>query len=262
MPLYEGLAFRTVDLLRWGDGEGTNLSPLQVDNNFWAIIQRILAIESNPIAPNEIDHFTLTGTQLRIYMADATVHGPFVLPVASFAWKGIWSPGLDLVELDIVVVEEVGIFMVLHDHETASEFDASETNSEGPLYHQLFGVPTIYDIGFFIPGQPGASEEAGRPMFTFVATRPFYIEANAPASQVYLGLSPIESGGLGAPIQKNGVEIGFWLVDVGDNSGGFVFLSTVSFAIGDRLMFIRPADLDPDAEDLSVTIAARRGLPS
>lgn len=259
--MFEGLLFRGDDVTRWNLGKGTNLTANEIDLNMWALIQRILGIENDPPEAVSVDHITVVGTEMRVFLTDATELGPFTLPVSSFAWRGVWASDVFYNELDIVVVEDLGIFMVLHDHESASEFDDGEANSEGPLYHQLFGVPTIYDLGFFVPGQPGVTETVGRPLFVFVATRPFYIEAGAPGSQAHLGFPPTTSEATNIPLQKNGTSIGSIDIALGDNVGVYTFPDAIPFAIGDRLEFIRPASIDPDAEDLSITIAARRGLP-
>jgi hypothetical protein len=35
--------YRTDDVARWGAGKGSNLTPAEVDVNFWGIIQRLRA---------------------------------------------------------------------------------------------------------------------------------------------------------------------------------------------------------------------------
>ncbi|TIN76786.1 hypothetical protein [Mesorhizobium sp.] len=68
----------------WGAGQGYNLTALQVDGNFYDLDQRIQAIEDNPPEPVNISNITVTGTQMTIYLEDATVFGPFTLPQAHF----------------------------------------------------------------------------------------------------------------------------------------------------------------------------------
>ncbi|TIM09126.1 hypothetical protein [Mesorhizobium sp.] len=68
----------------WGVGQGYNLTALQVDGNFYDLDQRIQAIEDNPPEPVNISNITVVGTQMTIYLEDATVFGPFTLPQANF----------------------------------------------------------------------------------------------------------------------------------------------------------------------------------
>ncbi|RWO39497.1 MAG: hypothetical protein EOS11_22145 [Mesorhizobium sp.] len=68
----------------WGAGQGYNLTALQVDGNFYDLDQRIQAIEDNPPEPVNISNITVVGTQMTIYLEDATVFGPFTLPQANF----------------------------------------------------------------------------------------------------------------------------------------------------------------------------------
>ncbi|RWN35781.1 hypothetical protein [Mesorhizobium sp.] len=76
------LVFRTDGA--WGVGQGYNLTALQVDGNFYDLDQRIQAIEDNPPEPVNISNITVVGTQMTIYLEDATVFGPFTLPQANF----------------------------------------------------------------------------------------------------------------------------------------------------------------------------------
>ncbi|TIL94516.1 MAG: hypothetical protein E5Y73_11395 [Mesorhizobium sp.] len=68
----------------WGIGQGYNLTALQVDGNFYDLDQRIQAIEDNPPEPVNISNITVVGTQMTIYLEDATEFGPFTLPQANF----------------------------------------------------------------------------------------------------------------------------------------------------------------------------------
>lgn len=68
----------------WGAGKGSNLTPEEVDESFWALVERLVALETNPPAPVEISNIELVGTQLTIYLEDGTEYGPYTVPQANF----------------------------------------------------------------------------------------------------------------------------------------------------------------------------------
>lgn len=68
----------------WGVGKGSNLTSMEVDENFWNHEERIVELETNPPEPNEISNITLVGTQLTFYLEDATVFGPYTVPQVNF----------------------------------------------------------------------------------------------------------------------------------------------------------------------------------
>jgi hypothetical protein len=64
----------------WGAGNGANLTPAQVDGNFWDLHGRVDTLERTPPTPNNIANITATGSQMTITMDDASTFGPFTLP--------------------------------------------------------------------------------------------------------------------------------------------------------------------------------------
>jgi hypothetical protein len=64
----------------WGAGKGSNLTPAEVDENFYGHEQRIDDLESSPTEPNQIANIIQTGDTITIVMEDATTFGPFTLP--------------------------------------------------------------------------------------------------------------------------------------------------------------------------------------
>lgn len=68
----------------WGAGKGSNLTSVEVDENFWDHEQRLVELETNPPEPVQISNIELVGTQLTIYMEDETEYGPFTVPQANF----------------------------------------------------------------------------------------------------------------------------------------------------------------------------------
>ena len=72
----------------WGAGKGSNLTPSEVDLNFYDVDQRIAVFEGTPPDPNDISNIVVSGTQMTIILEDATEFGPFTLPTAAFSWEG------------------------------------------------------------------------------------------------------------------------------------------------------------------------------
>lgn len=64
--------------------KGSNLTPTEVDGNFTDLDGRLTDLEENPPEAVGISNITVSGTQMTIYLADATVLGPYTLPQAAF----------------------------------------------------------------------------------------------------------------------------------------------------------------------------------
>ena len=114
----------------WGAGIGRNLTPAEVDENFWDGLQRIVALEALPAAPAGIDHFSITGRQLYVTLTDATVLGPYTLPVASFTDRGTWAPATPYSVLDTFTING-GLYEVLFAHTSAGSFDPGANDGSG-----------------------------------------------------------------------------------------------------------------------------------
>lgn len=134
----------------WGAGLGGNLTPAQVDANFWDIAGRLVELETNPPEANSIESITVLGTQMTIHLTDGTPLGPFTLPVAVFQPRGTWVDDEDYETLDLVSVATLGTYMVLQDHNSNAPFDPNRTISGQPVYHLLFP-----------PGAPGPAGPEG-----------------------------------------------------------------------------------------------------
>jgi hypothetical protein len=64
----------------WGAGKGSNLTPPEIDGNFWELVQRLTALESDPPSPDEIDNITQNGDTITVHMQSGATFGPFTLP--------------------------------------------------------------------------------------------------------------------------------------------------------------------------------------
>lgn len=68
----------------WGAGKGANLTPAEVDANFYQLTQDIAAAAAAAGTPVGISNITVSGTQMLVYLSDATVLGPYTLPRLPF----------------------------------------------------------------------------------------------------------------------------------------------------------------------------------
>jgi hypothetical protein len=145
------ILFRTVDMLKWGAGLGRNLHPVEADTNLWNILQSILDLINNPVAPNNIDHFeTNSLNELIVVMADATTFNVGRLPIAEFHDRGAFA-AVNYVYGDIFT-QSTGLYMVLDEHLGVLPFNPAATGLSGPLYRKLFdasGLTMAYlDAGY------------------------------------------------------------------------------------------------------------------
>ena len=58
----------------WGAGKGARLTSLEADGNVYDLDSRLLGLENNPPAAVSIDHFTVSGNALTIYLTNPKDH--------------------------------------------------------------------------------------------------------------------------------------------------------------------------------------------
>ncbi len=154
------VTYRTDDPARWGTGKGANLTASEIDGNFWQLAQRLVAVETNPAAPNQISAITVVGSQMSVHMEDGTTYGPFTLPTAMIHYRGDWAPGVSYEELDIVAAPG-GIYLAARAHVSGGTFDAQAVDTGGsPLYQWLFptqatGLAGLKDVQDGLAPEPG-----------------------------------------------------------------------------------------------------------
>lgn len=251
--------------------KGSNLTPAEVDGNFTDLDGRVTAIENDPPSPVEIVDFVVVGSQFTVEMSDSSVLGPYQLPVAVIEDRGEYVAGTDYVAMDAFSVEDVGIFLVLRDHEAPTEFDENHFADGFQAYLKIFGVPTMHDLAVFVPGKPGEGLNVDSSLFAHVAVRPFYFPADLTGSQAFLEIAPTDPIAFKMFKAEAGTfvyeEIGSIDFAGATNAATFTFPNDIQMGIGDRF-FISPSiqDLTEDqvyvdttAEDLMVSIKAIRG---
>lgn len=130
----------------WGAGKGSNLTPEEVDENFWTLWLAVLAATANPPDPIDVASFSVSGTTFTVHLSNGATHGPFELPLVTFRWRGAWVPGIEYEAFDVFFVVDTGLYFVLREHVSAETFDENAESEDetdapgGPLYHKMFGL--------------------------------------------------------------------------------------------------------------------------
>ena len=132
--------YRTDDFARWGAGQGFNLSPTQVDINFWDLIQRMIAQEARPDPSAGIAYFEIVGVMMYVHMTDGSVLGPYELPMAIFRDRGAWIPNAVYSKMDTFTING-GLWVVIWDHTSQSSFTPGANDGAGHNYYQLMLQP-------------------------------------------------------------------------------------------------------------------------
>lgn len=125
--------FRTAGA--WGAGKGADLTPAEVDNNFYDKETRITAIEAAGVAVG-IASITVSGNQMTVTMTDASVQGPFTLPTVAWNPVGTWLPSTLYSAMDVVTYGG-SAYLVLVDHTSDTTFDPNATQSTAQDIYQL-----------------------------------------------------------------------------------------------------------------------------
>ncbi len=117
------IVFRTTG--PWGPGKGANLTPTEVDENFHDVDERIDTLETNPPVAVSIASISVVGSSMFVFLDDSTELGPFTLPTAVFNWRGDWAEGTSYVINDVFYSAGDGVYLVVTDFESASNFDSA-----------------------------------------------------------------------------------------------------------------------------------------
>lgn len=243
----------------WGAGTGTPLDADEIDENFYTLHLRIQDLEDNPPSAVGISNIQVIGSQLKIFLSDATEFGPYTLPIAAFQWRGNWVDTQQYYELDIVTVIGQGLYMVLIDHIAVAPFDEARVITGNPVYLKLFGDdPFRYDFGPFVPGKPGLGIVDGSRLYSHLFAQDVYILEDMPETRFELATAP--AADLVFPIRKNGATvIGNLTFPTGQTDPVITFPDSVQFTNVDRISIMKPAAVDVSALELTGTVVGRRG---
>lgn len=134
------LVFRTDDLGLWGLGKGSNLTPREVDLNFWFLFSLISAVNDHldTAAVSIADITQPTPSTLSIILTDSTVLGPFTIPTSQWNFRDAWLPTTTYAAND-VVTNNASAYLVKTAHVSGATFDPGAGG--GAYYGLLFTVP-------------------------------------------------------------------------------------------------------------------------
>lgn len=128
--------FRTTDNTKWGAGKGSNLTPTEVDLSFWALLERVVDLETNPPSAVSIDYFSIAGDQLSVHMTDHTVLGPYTIPTSQWNFTGQWQT-THVYSLFDTFRESGDLYLVIYAHTSGATFDPNANDGGGNDYYAL-----------------------------------------------------------------------------------------------------------------------------
>lgn len=126
-----GYTFRTSG--PWGPGLSADLTPAQVDQNFWQAIQDI---EAKAVQGVGISNFVVSGNQMTVVLTDHTLLGPYPLPMMQLRFRGEWLPNTTYMAGDIFT-HAGSTYMVEVSHTSAATFDPWDNDGRGNDYYGL-----------------------------------------------------------------------------------------------------------------------------
>lgn len=269
-----GLIYRTAGA--WGAGKGANLTPAEVDANFWDIEQAVAELQDNPVQPAQIDNVTLSPSgELTFGLSNATTLPSVTLPSGKPRWRDAWTPLTQYAAADLFKARDpatgaLALYYTDRPFTSGSVFDPTLGVGIGgstPFAAFVLAIPDRVRVAWFWPTKPGQGlpilESSGDfvPMFSFLVTDTFWIDTDFAGSQVNLRTAP--NNNWITRIRKNGEECGALFFAGGSFTPEWstVDFSPVQFVPGDILTMDAPAfGVDDLAECLSVTLVGTLGL--
>jgi hypothetical protein len=145
--------FKNTDMTRWGVGEG-RLPSTSVDMNFWDLLQRMIAVESDPPEAISISSVTANSTSFTVHFTDGSTDGPFLLPFPKFTVLGPWQPLTLYSQPGSFVTFGGKTYLIEYPHTSAASFDPGANDGS----HDFYGLvpfpdtPIIEWIGTYPAG--------------------------------------------------------------------------------------------------------------
>ena len=121
----------------WGPGKGANLTAAEVDGNFHGLATRLVAVETNPAQPAQIEAITSSGSALTITMDNGDIYGPLPVPAAAFRFMGPWVSGTSYMKNDVVRYGN-DVYYISADHTSGAEFLLTQTIGGIVVYQLMF----------------------------------------------------------------------------------------------------------------------------
>ena len=239
----------------WGTGKGANLTPAEVDQNFFELIQAVQTLAG--IGPKEIVAVEIDGTALTLRMSDDSTIGPVNLPLAYPTWRGQFIGETAYKRGDLVRAFDTTVspallswYAVNIDHTSDVAFNPLATINSKFVYTRIIPVAYSVDISFYFPGTPGAGISGD--MVGYLAAKKVTLPKNLPASQARLRNYALDA--MSMDIHKSGVKVGELNFEDSTYTGTFVFDDDVIVMPGEWVSIKPPSPLDATANDLYVTL--------
>lgn len=148
----------------WGPGKGSNLTPAEVDENFFELRDDLDNVIANPPSAVGIANVEASGLNWIVTLTDSTVLDPVPIPVPVFRFRGEWAAFTLYSELDSFTVAGQGLYTTLVAHTSAATFDPDATTGSPPetLYQQIFPadltatLDDLADVEITLSGSPAA----------------------------------------------------------------------------------------------------------
>jgi hypothetical protein len=137
------LVYRTADGTRWGGGQGSNLSAVTIDLNFWTLFTAVEALGAAQANGAGIDFISqpTNGNIIFVHLTDHRVLGPFTLPTAQWNPRGDWTPVTLFAPFD-TVSNNGQLYLVTTPHTSAATFSPFATDGLGhALYVLILSAP-------------------------------------------------------------------------------------------------------------------------
>lgn len=133
-----GVVYRTDGA--WGVGQGSDLSAVQIDTNFYTLVQDIAAKAVQGVG---IANFNVVGDQLTVVLTDHTLLGPYTLPTSNpLNPRGVWQPSTQYYVDDLFAAPNGNAYTVAVQHVSATTFDPAATDGMGHNLYVLF-LPSL-----------------------------------------------------------------------------------------------------------------------
>lgn len=197
------IVYRTTDMAKWGAGKGSNLTPGEVDLNFWTLDERMTALEAEEGVGIQ-DITQPSSTTILITLTDNTTRGPFTLPVAEPTFRGEWAAATAYAVFDIFTYGK-SVYQVLVAHTSAATFDPGADDGLGnDLYGLWFSFSAAPDVRNISASSYTATIEDAYfyLRFTNVSLSTFIIPTNA-AVPYPIG-TELHGRAVNAPVQVEG----------------------------------------------------------
>lgn len=137
------ITYRTDELSLWGLGKGSDLTPTEVDMNFWNLQSAIAAIQDHLTSAVVSLHYISQPApdQILFHFTNGATEGPFTIPTSQWDFRGAWLATTTYAPNDVITFN-ASAYLVLYPHVSGGSFDPNANDGLGHNYYGLlFTVP-------------------------------------------------------------------------------------------------------------------------